>query len=388
MSRSNPAEDFSQIKKQLQQLDQQIPVPFAATAKGMKDRLSLPAAAKPHLSHKWVWSAAFFLLLAIIGYGLWMPLSPFVATDNTAAGTGGEAQPEAAQKFCDTDEAVPYELAEAPESGAFSQNSAVSSALRGTLDGSTDGLNEKKAAYYPAESYGQIQLALSTIPSSDSSLPALSQNSDSDFLPGADCSVSMVDHTYQYTLTCTPEGASRLDIRSASDGALLSRTDVNCIHGTLFTEGQMLVLAGECAQGTQLQFFDISDPTNPILHRTLVQEGCYLGAWKADGSLLVSSVYQVKDAVDFIPGIYDSSSDQKKLLAADQILLSDTCSSASFAVVTAVSLSSDTGYASFAVLGGSGVTFSSGELTVSTVGNESVFSIQQEQLQQKENGVD
>ena len=40
MSRSNPAEDFSQIKKQLQQLDQQIPVPFAATAKGMKDRLS------------------------------------------------------------------------------------------------------------------------------------------------------------------------------------------------------------------------------------------------------------------------------------------------------------------------------------------------------------
>lgn len=34
MSRSNPAEDFSQIKKQLQQLDQQIPVPFAATAKG------------------------------------------------------------------------------------------------------------------------------------------------------------------------------------------------------------------------------------------------------------------------------------------------------------------------------------------------------------------
>lgn len=128
----------------------------------------------------------------------------------------------------------------------------------------------------------------------------------------------MVDHTYQYTLTCTPEGASRLDIRSASDGALLSRTDVNCIHGTLFTEGQMLVLAGECAQGTQLQFFDISDPTNPILHRTLVQEGCYLGAWKADGSLLVSSVYQVKDAVDFIPGIYDSSSDQKKLLAADR----------------------------------------------------------------------
>lgn len=119
-----------------------------------------------------------------------------------------------------------------------------------------------------------------------------------------------------------------------------------------------------------------------------MQEGCYLGAWKADGSLLVSSVYQVKDAVDFIPGIYDSSSDQKKLLAADQILLSDTCSSASFAVVTAVSLSSDTGYASFAVLGGSSVTFSSGELTVSTVGNESVFSIQQEQLQQKENGVD
>ena len=350
--------------------------------------MPLPAAAKPDLSHKWVWSAAFFLLLAI-GYGcLRMPLSPFVATDNTAAGTGGEAQPEAAQKFCDTDEAVPYELAEAPESGSIFPKFRCFFCPARNAGRQHRWFERKKAAYYPAESYGQIQLALSTIPSSDSSLPALSQNSDSDFLPGADCSVSMVDHTYQYTLTCTPEGASRLDIRSASDGALLSRTDVNCIHGTLFTEGQMLVLAGECAQGTQLQFFDISDPTNPILHRTLVQEGCYLGAWKADGSLLVSSVYQVKDAVDFIPGIYDSSSDQKKLLAADQILLSDTCSSASFAVVTAVSLSSDTGYASFAVLGGSSVTFSSGELTVSTVGNESVFSIQQEQLQQKENGVD
>lgn len=34
MSRSNPAEDFSQIKKQLQQLDQQIPVPVCCHSKG------------------------------------------------------------------------------------------------------------------------------------------------------------------------------------------------------------------------------------------------------------------------------------------------------------------------------------------------------------------
>ena len=75
MNRSNPAEDFSQIKKQLRELDRQIPVPFAATAKGMKDRLTSPAAAKPFLSHKLAWSAASLLLVAFIGYVLWSPLS-------------------------------------------------------------------------------------------------------------------------------------------------------------------------------------------------------------------------------------------------------------------------------------------------------------------------
>ena len=53
MNRSNPAEDFSQIKKQLRELDRQIPVPFAATAKGMKDRLTSPAAAKPFYPINW-----------------------------------------------------------------------------------------------------------------------------------------------------------------------------------------------------------------------------------------------------------------------------------------------------------------------------------------------
>ena len=164
-----------------------------------------------------------------------------------------------------------------PKAEHFPKNFAVSSALRGTLDGSTDGLNEKKAAYYPAESYGQIQLALSTISSSDSSLPALSQNSDSDFSAGG----RLLRFHGGIAPISIPLPVRRKEplvwISAAHPTApLLSRTDVNCIHGTLFTEGQMLVLAGECAQGTQLQFFDISDPTNPILHRTLVQEGCYL----------------------------------------------------------------------------------------------------------------
>lgn len=92
--------------------------------------------------------------------------------------------------------------------------------------------------------------------------------------------------------------------------------------------------------------------------------------------------------MDFIPAIYDSSNDQTKLLEAEQILLSDNCSSASFAVVTSVPISEDTEYASFAVLGGNSVTFSSGELTVFTAGNESGFSIQQEQLQQNEERAD
>ena len=137
-----------------------------------------------------------------------------------------------------------------------------------------------------------------------------------------------------------------------------------------------------------MQLFDISDPSSPVLQRTLIQKGDYLGAWKAGEALLVSSLYHVETTVDFIPAIYDSSNDQTKLLEAEQILLSDNCSSASFAVVTSVPISEDTEYASFAVLGGNSVTFSSGELTVFTAGNESGFSIQQEQLQQNEERAD
>lgn len=383
MNRSNPAEDFSQIKKQLRELDRQIPVPFAATAKGMKDRLTSPAAAKPFLSHKLAWSAASLLLVAFIGYVLWSPLSSLVATNDSSASNG--VQIEAAQETFDTNGISPYALPEDDKAGA---QSTASSALRGTSDGNVSNFSEKNSIYYPAENYGQIQLALSTIPSSDSSQSARPQSSDSGFLPGADYSTSMADQVHQYTLTCTPEGAARLEIRRVSDGTLLSCTDLDCIRGTLFVEDQTLLLAGECPEGTQLQLFDISDPSSPVLQRTLIQKGDYLGAWKAGEALLVSSLYHVENTVDFIPAIYDSSNDQTKLLEAEQILLSDNCSSASFAVVTSVPISEDTEYASFAVLGGNSVTFSSGELTVFTAGNESGFSIQQEQLQQNEERAD
>ena len=164
MNRSNPAEDFSQIKKQLRELDRQIPVPFAATAKGMKDRLTSPAAAKPFLSHKLAWSAASLLLVAFIGYVLWSPLSSLVATNDSSASNG--VQIEAAQETFGTNGISPYALPEDDKAGA---QSTASSALRGTSDGNVSNFSEKNSIYYPAENYGQIQLALSTIPSSDSS---------------------------------------------------------------------------------------------------------------------------------------------------------------------------------------------------------------------------
>ena len=118
MNRSNPAEDFSQIKKQLRELDRQIPVPFAATAKGMKDRLTSPAAAKPFLSHKLAWSAASLLLVAFIGYVLWSPLSSLVATNDSSASNG--VQIETAQGTFDTNGISPYALPEDDKAGAQS----------------------------------------------------------------------------------------------------------------------------------------------------------------------------------------------------------------------------------------------------------------------------
>ncbi|MDD3193126.1 MAG: beta-propeller domain-containing protein [Oscillospiraceae bacterium] len=385
MNRSDPTEDLLAIAQRMKELDRQVPVPFAATAQGMQARLSSPGAfgdAKAHLPKKWRWSLVSLLLVAVISCALWPALSEFSLLDHAVGSNNAKGTQATVAE--DADEAAPQAaLGEKANDSFYPKTVSSSTSLRGSSaegGASSAAAAEVVSIYYPAEDYDQIQLALDAIPASAGNFSPFSLDPENDFLPGADSSVSLADSSYQYTLTCTPEGASQLTIRSAADGTVLSQSDVTCIRGTLFTQGDKLILAGEHPEGTLLQIFDISDPAAPVLERTLLQEGGYLGAWKSGKTLLLSSLYQVDSAVDYIPAVYDSQDNEKKRLAADQILLSDNCLSASFAVVTAVLLDADVPCTSFAVLGGNGVDFSADELTVSTAGNDDAFSIKKEQL--------
>lgn len=373
MNRQDFEEDFSPVAEKLRELDRQIPVPFAATAQGLQARLSAAAPKKSRLPRKWIWSAASLLLVVVIGCALWPSVQQWVFTvgNDTSAGLGvapqmNNADPSAVAYAENTDSVEDATPAASPPS----QKEAG-------IAGDGAETSEKSRLYYPAEDYQQIRLALRTIPLPVQEFSSSAFNNSNRSLDSL--SVTAAERAYRYSLTCATEETSRLDIYD-QDGTLLSQTDVDYCGDALFAQDQTLVLAGENADGTLLQFFDISDPASPVLQRTFVQQGAYLGCWESNGVLLIGSFYQLDSKESFIPVVYDSNESQAKKLEAGQILLSDHCTFASYAVVTAISLEADSASCSFAVLGGDSVNFSSGWLSVSTAGNETDFSVQQEEL--------
>lgn len=378
MNRQNPAEDFSSVTQQLQELDRQIPVPFAATAQGMKARLSSPAAPKKsRLVQKWIWSAASLLLVAVIGSVLWPSVKHLASPigNDTTAGEGVALQMnDAAPKNAAIEESA---MIASEEDGFSPPLASPSTSMEAAFSSNHTDDRQKSRIYYPAENYQQIQLMLGAILSPEEKVSSSLFNDSKD--SAGSLSISTAGHSYRYSLTSTHEGNSRLDIHG-QDGALLSQTNIDCSGNALFVQGQTLVLAGENSDGTLLQFFDVSDPGSPVLQRTFVQQGAYLGAWENDGALLIGSFYQLDSRESFIPIVFDSNENSEKQLEAGQILLSDHCSAASYAVVTAIPLDADSVYHSFAVLGGDNVDFSLGELTISTAGNETDFSVRQEQI--------
>lgn len=379
MNRQDFEEDFSPAAEKLRELDRQIPVPFAATAQGMKARLSAGAPAKSRLPKKWIWSAASLLLVAVIGCALWPSVQQWVSFVgyDTSAGLGAAPQMNNAGPKSAEQEAVTYAEDTADSMQAAAPAASPPSEQEDGIAGSAAKTSEKARLYYPAEDYRQIQLMLDAIP--QSSQKDLSSSFQNAFRSSNSLSAAASGHTCQYALTRVQEEASRLEIYD-QDGALLSQTDVDYRGDALFAQDRTLVLAGENADGTLLQFFDVSDPASPVLQRTFVQQGAFLGCWESDGVLLIGSFYQLDSDDSFIPIVYDSNESQTKKLEAGQILLSDHCTFASYAVVTAISLEADSASCSFAVLGGDSVNFSSGWLSVSTAGNETDFSVQQEDL--------
>ena len=361
MNRSDGKEEYAAIQREWQKLDQQIPVPFAATAAGMKARLpspGAPAKAK-RIEHpkKWAWSLASLALVAVISLALWQPASHLFIQDISKQNAANLQMSPLADAAVPQD--APKLKSEAPSSeaasGSLFQNSEA------VLGSSA----EEKGRFLPAETYEEIELALANAPASaeetSSFSPTVVTQSSSEL--GAS---EVESGGYRYSVEFSQETA-QLCVYQNESGALVAQADVSGAPERLFVQEQTLVLAGMSEEGSQLSFWDISNPESPVLARTLRQTGShYLGAWQSGNQLLIGSVYLVNDRADCIPSVYDSASGQEAKLEPGDILLSESESAPSYALVTSVSLAGDASYTSLAVLGGCQVAYSDGCLTVST----------------------
>ena len=358
----NPNEDYSKITTALRQLDDDIPVPYAATAQGMRDRLSAaPKKAKYGFSFRKMIPVMASLVLVVAGTVL---MRPALTASNKMA---MEAAPAAAAPMDDSfsmaanaeataQEMITADAEPAEDIGSLSKSHGYDSASQ--TDGAAGTRPKNQAMFRTADNYEDIKLALAAAPASSAPTDAV--------LTDADSSFSLAAGSYQYTLTCTPDGQARLTIRSTQDGAILSSTDLSCLRGSLYLQDNLLILAGEGENGTVLQVFDISDLSCPILAKTMVQEGTFLGTWVTENAMLVASLYHVDDMTKPIPTVNGEQ------LSIEQILLDADNAAASYAVVTAIPISADADASTFAVLGGSRVEFYAGELTVSTADGDTL----------------
>lgn len=98
--------------------------------------------------------------------------------------------------------------------------------------------------------------------------------------------------------------------------------------------------------GVEMTVYDISDPAEPQEVRTFRQDGNYVSSRLMDGTLyLVSRKYVYADLTDkrtplsdIVPVCFESGAAEPRLLPADKIAIAPDCSSADYAVVSAVNV--------------------------------------------------
>ena len=118
--------------------------------------------------------------------------------------------------------------------------------------------------------------------------------------------------------------------------------------------------------------YDISDPAEPQEVRTFRQDGNYVSSRLMDGTLyLVSRKYVYADLTDkrtplsdIVPVCFESGAAEPRLLPADKIAIAPDCSSADYAVVSAVNVRTGKSDTRAVLGGGDGVYMSTDNLYV------------------------
>ena len=363
MNRSKK-EEFSDIQTALRALDRDIPVPYRATTEGLRSRLSAaPEKGSSRFYKKLIPTLASLLLVAAVGVFAFPMLdgaASFKLANETAPAEAPMEAAPASSFAADAMGTVEEVALESEMLDKIAEQKQAHSTVK--PDSSANAPTGNPALFRNASNYEDIKVALMDVIAAQSS--SSSSMIAEEILDGADSSFSLAAGSYQYTLTCTPEGEARLTIRSNSDDSILSVTDLNCVRGSLFLKDDRLILAGEGEDKTVLQVFDISDLSCPILEKTMVQEGVFLGTWFTENAMLVASLYQVDSMDKIIPSV------NGEMLSAEQIFLTDEAITASYAVVSAIPIYAEADTSTFAVLGGSDVEFYAGELTVTVGGGE------------------
>ena len=124
--------------------------------------------------------------------------------------------------------------------------------------------------------------------------------------------------------------------------------------------------------GVEMTVYDISDPAEPQEVRTFRQDGNYVSSRLMDGTLyLVSRKYVYADLTDkrtplsdIVPVCFESGAAEPRLLPADKIAIAPDCSSADYAVVSAVNVRTGKSDTRAVLGGGDGVYMSTDNLYV------------------------
>lgn len=363
--------DFDLLAQRLKELDGQIPVPFAATADGMKARLSAPSAAKSHPFGKTAWSVASLIVVAAIGLFSWPHLFGSSPLNNRSMGATFTADQSEGAVAADE---FTLQKSQAETSPQIAPDASMPMTGGGPTEESAVNTNMRLAT-----NYEEIQDILSAIPATQGYSAGVGAYPTDNNQVGW-VSADLFDNgTYSYSLDSTDSGTNLTIVRN-SDALTMSTTALSYTQATLLLYGDSLIISGQSGAGTQLGFYNVSNPSAPVLERTLTQQGNYWGTWFEDGALVIGSVYTVSDATALIPTVSDSLQGQPVALSAQNILLPDTCTQAVYAVVTAIPINPQASACSFAVLGGYDIRCGGGKVEIATSNTTAVLANQQGNL--------
>lgn len=158
----------------------------------------------------------------------------------------------------------------------------------------------------------------------------------------------------------------------APEQTVVEATDDSLIDTSAAASDAALRKRGGWDGGVEMTVYDISNPTEPQEVRSFRQDGSYVSSRMMDGTLyLVSRKYVYADLSDrftpmsdIVPVCFESGAAEPRLLPADKIAIAPGCSSADYAVVSAVDVRTGRSDTRAVLGGGEGIYMSPDSLYV------------------------